>query len=244
MELRDYNPRDRYRRRSLDRFFGLFVIMAIAACFFAGGFYFGKLRRGQEGIALREEFAVLAAERDKLQESITGLRAEAQTATLRFEEAQKTYQDVAPGGAAGEVMELVSKELAGGTDPQRLIFLIRSARPPRNCIDPETRRFIVSTPAYSGAESTVGIENGAIIVKGAGTSARNAKGENEAWYDPTKTVNLEFVITDAKGARTEKKQGAMPISHAVVMGEREYRFTVSEGARSFAKVTYDSCDYP
>ena len=44
--------------------------------------------------------------------------------------------------------------------------------------------------------------------------------------------------------KTDNKAGIMPLHHSVVSGNREYRFTIEEGARSFAKVTFDSCDYP
>ena len=126
-------------------------------------------------------------------------------------------------------------------DPQRLSFVIRSARPPSNCSDPITKRFVVSTPAYQGADSTITIAEGKLRIKAAGASSRSKDGKPEAWYDPAKRLKISFTPLNGK---PEHKNGIMPLQHSMVVGNREYRFNVSEGARSFAKITYDSCDYP
>jgi hypothetical protein len=36
----------------------------------------------------------------------------------------------------------------------------------------------------------------------------------------------------------------MPLQHSMVVQNREYRFTIDAGAKSFARITFDSCDYP
>jgi hypothetical protein len=241
MSLNYYNPKDRYRQRHLQRMSGFLVVFGVMLCAGIVGYYFGKERANQDAIFLRKQVAGYTDERNAMQDMITELRTEARTATMRFEELEKTYKTAVPEGPTGDLLALVNKQLAEGMDPQRLAFLIRSARPPRNCTDPETQRFIVSTPLYTGTESKANIAQGGIYIKASGLSAKNEKGDKEAWYDASKAVNLEFITKDG---RTEKKAGVMPLSHSIVLGGREYRFTVSEGARSFAKVTFDSCDYP
>lgn len=241
MSFRRYNPYDRYRKRSLHRISGFLAVLAIMTFSAFTGFYFGKGRTTDESTFLQQKVNALTAERDSLQNDVTNLRSEARTAILRLEELQKTYQSKTPGGAEGDLIALVNQQIVEGGDPERLAFLIRSGRPPRNCTDPEIQRFVVSTPAYTGAESQANIGQGAILIKAAGSSARNDKGESEAWYDPSKVVDLQFIAKDGK---TEKKHGIMPLYHSIVLEGREYRFTVSEGARSFAKVTFNSCDYP
>jgi len=63
-------------------------------------------------------------------------------------------------------------------------------------------------------------------------------------------VDLLFTVTPpaidgvAQDVVAKKKRGTLPLYHTAVIGDRQYRFTVSEGAQSFAKVTFDSCDYP
>ncbi|MCC7304667.1 MAG: hypothetical protein IT558_00240 [Alphaproteobacteria bacterium] len=241
MSLASYNPYSRYRQRLFYRLLAFVMVVAVMAVSFFTGLMFGRERVSQDGVALQEQIKVISAERDTLQETVTALRTEARTATMRFEQMQENYHETVKQGPAAEIMTLVNKQLEEGMDPERIEYLIRSARPPRNCTDPQTQRFVVSTPAYTGAESRASIAEGAIAIKGKGASARNDKGASEAWYDPSKPVTMEFTINDG---RTMSKKGTMPISHSIVVGSREYRLTIAEGARSFAKVTFDSCDYP
>lgn len=241
MSLNSYNPLDRYRRRGLQRMTGIMTVIGLIILFAVVGFYFGKERALQDKILLSRQVETMTAERTQMEETLTKLRSEVQTANMRLDTLKKNYESAVPAGAARDLISLVTREITEGADPERLAFLIRSGRPPRNCKDPETRRFIVATPTYSGAQSQISVADGAILIKSSGVSARNASGAPEAWYDPAKPVHLEFTVKDG---RVEKKSGVMPISHTIVLEGREYRFTAAEGVKSFAKVTFDSCDYP
>lgn len=236
-----YNLHDRYRRRSHERMMAFFMMLVIISFSFGLGFWVGGQVRDQQNKSLSSQVETLRAEKDRLQATATELRAEAQTALTRYEQLQSTYEEVLPEGPMRELALLLKQQLDEGRDPSRLAFLIRSARPPRNCTEPETKRFVVSTPAYQGPDSEITIADGALVIKGMGESAVNASGAPEAWYDPSKKIRIEFIGRD--GGR-EKKEGIMPINHSIVVGNREYRLSVSEGARSFAKVSFDSCDYP
>jgi hypothetical protein len=170
---------------------------------------------------------------------------------MRYEQLQETFQEAIPNGSMQSIIELVHKQLEEGMDPQRLEFVIRSARPPRNCTEPETRRFVISTPANKAAESRIEIAEAGISITGAGESARSDKGQPEAWFDSAKPVKLVFTVKGGKQKEdgttedlVEQKSGVMPIRHTLVSGLKEYRFSIEEGARSFARVTFDSCDYP
>lgn len=240
MSLSSYNPHERYRQRSIQRltnFIGIVFLMLIAGGI---GFWFGGLSAERGAAALGRENDMLRAQAEQRQEELTQMRAEVQTANARFEQLQATYNEMIPEGPMREITGLIKSQLDEGMDPERLKFAVLSARPPRNCTDPETKRFVVSTPAYTGADSQITLADGAIKITGSGVSARNDKGDPEAWYDPAKAVNLVFTAGD----KEEKKSGTFPIQHTVVLADKQYRFTVEEGARSFAKVTFDSCDYP
>lgn len=241
MSLSYYNPYDRYRRRFAERVAAIAVIVVIAGICAACGFWMGRLYAEQNISSLDTRLLEEQQKNTELQTSLTEMRAEAQTATMRYAQLEETYKTAVPAGPTESLLELVRKQLDEGMDPQRLEYAIRSARPPRNCTEPETKRFVIATPANSGPDNQVEIAEGAIVIKGSGASARNDKGDSEAWYDPSKNVALEFISADGV---TAKKAGIMPLHHSVVAGTREYRFTVEEGARSFAKVTFDSCDYP
>jgi hypothetical protein len=241
MLISSYNPQDRYRRKAADRMAGVFTVILLVVLSFATGFWLGKKNAGYQERVLGEQVASLNSTQTEMQDTITQLRAETQTAIARHDQLQTLYNETVPEGPMQDLVTLLKRQVDEGRDPERLSFLIRSARPPRNCSVPQTRRFIVSTPTYKGPASKVSVADGALVIKGRGASAKNIKGQPEAWYDPSKKVNLDFVTL---GGVKEAKGGVMPIHHSVVIADREYRLTVTDGARSFAKVTFDSCDYP
>lgn len=241
MRMSSYSLQDRYRRRSNERVAALIVVLIVVCMSFAMGFFIGQQASRQNNAFLKSEVDKLGKERETLQDSITELRAETQTAVARYDQLQKTYEEVLPEGPLRDLTTMLKAQLDEGRDPERLAFLIRSARPPKNCTEPEVKRFVASTPAYTGPDSEISIADGALIVKGTGVSAMNASGQPEAWYDPSQKVTLEFI---GEGGVKEQKSGIMPMNHSIVVGNREYRLAVSEGARSFIKVTFDSCDYP
>lgn len=236
-----YNLHDRYRRRSNERMMAFIVMLSVLFVSFGLGFWIGGQVGDQQNKSLKSQVDELRTERDALQATATELRAEAQTALTRYDQIKATYDEIMSGGPMQELVMILKQQLDEGRDPERLSFLIRSARPPRNCTEPETKRFVVSTPAYQGPGSEITIAEGALVIRGTGASVINASGNPEAWYDPSKKVRIEF--TGREGEK-EVKESIMPINHSIVVGNREYRLSVSEGARSFAKVSFDSCDYP
>ncbi len=241
MSLSSYNPHERYRQRATQRMMSALLALFFMFCSGVFGVWLGRMNASQEMAALQSAQEESVLQRNDLQEAVTRLRAEVQTAHTRFERLQDSYEETIPEGPMRDLVMLIKEQLDEGMDPVRLELAVRSARPPDNCTDPETRRFVVSTPAYQGPESMISLAEGALSISAAGSSARNDKGQSEAWYDPSRMIDLVFTSADGE---QEKKKGTLPLHHSVIVGEREYRFTISEGARSFAKVTFDSCDYP
>lgn len=238
--ISSYDPSARYKNRSKQRI-ASFVVFAMVVVVSGGlGFWLGGQSAQEQIIRLKAQNVSLSSEYEQMQDNLTQLRAEAQTANTRFEQVKQEYSELIPEGPMQELTTLLRAQLEKGMDPQRLAFFIRSARPPTGCVEPEVKRFVVSTPAYKGPESIVTVADGAVTIKGTGTSARNDKGQPEAWYDPAQPVSLVFQSPNG----SDKKRGTLPIQHSVVAGNREYRFTIEEGSRSFAKVIYDSCSYP
>jgi hypothetical protein len=240
MMLQSYNPSSRYKNRAAQRLsnaISMLVVIALSACV---GFWMGKQFSVEESISLREQTKQLTAERLTLQQNLTELRAEAQTANTRYEQIKAEYNAVMPEGPMQDITSLVRQQLEQGMAPERLFFVIKSARPPTDCSEPDTKRFIVSTPNYTGPVSTVTMADGSIVISGKGVSATNRDGKAEAWFDPGKSVTVSF---NADG-KVENKTGNLPLRHSIVSGGREYRFTIEEGAKSFAKVVFDSCAYP
>ena len=240
MSLGNYNPHTRYKERAAQRMASALGLMAFMLVSILIGFWLGKQFGAENLIVMKDEIESLQAERDILRENVTELSAASQTANKRFEQLQEEVASVLPEGPMQDIVTLVREQLDQGMDPERLSFVIRSARPPTGCVDPETKRFIVNTPAYKGPTSVASIADGAVEITGSGSSVRNENNQPEAWYDPAKQVQINFTAND----KMESKKGIMPIKYSVVVEDREYRFTVEPGAKSFAKVTYDSCAYP
>lgn len=241
MSFSSYDPHTRYRRRSIDRFVR-FAFTTVVLLFAGGvGFWLGQQGDAQRVSSLKQRLADIEAQKSKAEAVLMELRTEAQTATMRYERLQSDIKEQVPDGPMQELVALLRKQLEEGMDPARLSFAIRSARPPRNCSEAETRRFVVTTPAYQGSESAVEIAESGISVSGKGVSVKNKEGKPEAWYDPAKQVSISFKV---RGVEERLKTGVMPLRHSIVVGAREYRFSIEPGARSFAKVTFDSCDYP
>ena len=183
MSLNSYNPHTRYRDRAAQKTMNFFKFLAIAIIFVLCGFWLGKQYGAENLIMLKDRVVSLESERDLLQDNVTELSSKAQTADMRFEKLQEEVNSIIPKGPMQDLVTLVREQLKQGMDPQRLSSAIRSARPPSNCTQPETKRFVVKTPAYKGPLSFARVAGGNITITGAGKSARNAQKLPEAWYD-------------------------------------------------------------
>ncbi len=250
MNLSNYNPNTRYRDRTKHRVFNAIRLVLGVGILVGIGFFLGKQYSMSELAAYKNQTASLQAERTTLLAEVTDLRGQVQTANTRFESMQETYQQAIPEGPVEELVSLMHQKIDEGVSPERLVHAVSNAQRPRKCTDPETVRFVVSTPSFTGPESSVSIAEDAIVIKGVGASAHNDKGNAEAWYDPTKAVKLTFITTEPKEdgkeevKKQEVKESVMPFTHAIVLKDKEYRFSAEEGAKSFVKIVYDICDYP
>ena len=241
MSVYNYNPYDRYRRRSARRMTSLMMSLVFLGIVFAFGFGIGKMYSQQSLYILGEEKRISGEERDKLQDDITLLRAESQTAKVRVEQLKASYEVLVSEGPMQDIVTLLRQQIEQGVDIKRLESVILSARPPQNCSKSEIRRFIVSTPSYNGPKSQVVIKKASIAISAKGTSAQSSKGKKEAWFDPGQPVEMSF---QSGSEKPQIKRGVLPIYYSAVVGDKEYRFTVDAGSKSFVKVTYDHCDYP
>jgi|TARA_B100001971_G_C18164891_1_gene523586 hypothetical protein len=236
-----YDPSSRYRRRAAERkrkttTFVVFLML------FAMFFYWlgGQVVRSSE-VAYKQRAMELKEEKATLEERLTGLDADLQTLKMEYEKLETRYNDEVPTGDLKDLAMLTKQQLDDGIGKDRLEFVIRSARPPRNCTSPETKRFVTRTPFYRGPDSFVAFVGGSMTISGEGDAAVSGDGQPEAWYDPGKPVKITFTRI---GGKTVVKEGLLPIHHSIVAGDKEHRFTIAKGKRSFINVTSDSCDYP
>ena len=249
MSLNYYDPSSRYRERSKKRARSFFSLMMYAAVFGSAGYFVRQVIHEKSATMESKQLKIVMQENEDLQQQVMELKADLQFSVTSFEQLKRRYDEELPEeGELRTVLDLVKLQLQNGIGADRLAFLIRSSRPPSNCTDAISKRFIVSTPSYKGEKSVVnaddtlaGQEDNFVKVSGEGRSARGESGRAEAWYDASRAITVTF--ENAEG-EVETKQGVLPFQHSVVSGAREFRFSVEQGAQSFARVTYDVCDYP
>lgn len=176
--------------------------------------------------------------RDRLlTEGERGTRAEKALATLE----QRYEQDV-PRGEAKVLFAAIQDQMAAGVEPERLALLIDAAGEASVCsTTPETKRFMPQTALGDGVFGAVRFGEGRILVRGEGASAQDEEGRAEAWFDPAEPVRLTF--STLEGER-EDVIGVLPLEHRMVLGEREYRFSVIPGERAFVEIAVQECALP
>lgn len=231
---------DRYRQKAREH---VYRNMTIAACLLFAiitGYFIGQKRQEQDARQLQQHAQELEAGTKKAEQLTGQLQADHQTLQIQYKQLQDRYQKDVPQGDLALLSNLVKEQLDKGMATDRLVQIIRSAQPPTNCSQAISKRFILSTLAYKGPQSAVTFADGAITVKGNGEPSINSKQEKEAWFDPGKPVEIDFSAIDGK---KEAKTGLLPLHHTMIVQNKEYRFTISEGPRSFIVVTSDNCDY-
>jgi len=179
----------------------------------------------------------------ELSDRNTALQSETSAAKDSEAKWRARYDAEVPKGKSKELLALIEGQMAKGADPDRVAFLVGTAANERKCdSDLQTKRFLLRTPLYTGANDSVSFANNAIIVTGEGALATNQEGKPEAWFDPAQPVKLYFV--EPGGRRTETA-GVLPLHHSVVRGDSEFRFTIlASDSHGFISVTAERCAFP
>lgn len=220
--------------------FGLFLVALVVAAGLA--YEAGRGLGNLEAAAMRAEIGALDQQLEALEGERAALQARLAETEQAKSQAEARYARDVPNGGLGEILSLSRERMAAGVAEDRLIALLRAVKKQRDCSnEPVTRRFIVTTPLASGHNNSVSFAKGLVTISAEGEAALSPDGKVEAWFDPGLPVTLRF--TDLHGDTTEAR-GRLPISQSLVVGDREYSFTVAVGARGFVDVTGDSCSFP
>jgi hypothetical protein len=232
------------RRRRRRLFYGrlLQFLLTVAAVLAMGGYAY------QVGVsASQARSEKLEADLVRFQESNLELRDRLAATTQRIGQAEsaletlrRRYAEDVPQGELAQLLAQIRAQRAKGVAIERLAFLIDVAERPPACDPPLTKRFVPRTPVSAGPVSYVRFDD-RVTVTGTGESARNAEGLPEAWFDPARPVRLSFRTLDGEVVSIE---GVVPLSHRMVVGEREYRFSVLPGERQFVEVSGQACALP
>lgn len=237
--LYDYDRR--YRRRFWARLLKTIAVVAVLVGISAFSYQLGVEQLKSREVTQAAEIETLSAALKQAEQRIAQLQQSAQTAQVRANELEVLYRRNVPSGDLARLMELASRRMTEGVDPNRLAFVLEQTANVRSCTPREIKRFVLPTPLYKGANSSVAFSDGLIAVTGEGEAFKNAEGNKEAWFDPTKPVTIRFAQTNGE---TAQLTGVMPLQKSVVVGDREYRFNISAGARSFVEVSADNCRFP
>lgn len=185
----------------------------------------------------------LAGTLTELRDRNAQLQAETEAALRSEADWQARYKAEVPTGDSLILLGRVNEQLGKGADPERIAFLIDAAAQKQKCdAEVQTKRFLVRTPLYEGANISVSFANNAIVVSGEGETGSDAEGKPEAWFDQAKPVTLQFA---QPGGETSTATGLLPLHHSVVRGDNEHRFTImASDSRGFITVTAERCAFP
>ncbi len=233
----------RRRRRARAGFFKTVIFLILIGAISYWSYSLGQQRSGTDNQDLREQIAQLRVENTRLREEADRAIVARLAAEEGRADAEKRYAKEVPRGVAKDVVAAVIARLKDGVSADRLSFVIANAADQALC-DEEIvrRRFIVQTPYTSGENHVVTFADNRIAVTGQGLPATSDAGQAEARFDPGGPVTAEFTVIDGEVTRAE---GALPLRHSVVLGDREFRFVMTPAdTDGFVVVSAQRCAYP
>jgi len=223
--------RKELQKRRSQRFWLLVRIIFFLAIVIGSSYF--AFDTGQE-IALRS----VSYNEDKLQQQAAEL--EKMRVDLGNSKAELTkLQKLLPTRKIQDLMLVINQKAAAGITPERMTALIGGLSKDARCSDnSQTKRFVITTPVSQRQDSNVSFYRGLITVSGKGSPTLNESGNPEAWYDPSKPVTATFTLP---GGEAQKTSGILPLYHSIIIKDKEYRFAIIPGKRSFADITVRSC---
>lgn len=238
-----YNTRARrQRQRVLGRAVRFAIAIAVVTLVGVYAYRMGLERSGKTVASLDHTLSELTRQNAELTSEKRGMAEKLDVAEARARAFEEKYRRDIPSGPAKELVGLVRRKLETGVDPSRLAFVIDTTGNVRDCEDKAvTRRFLVRTPLYQGANSSVSFANNTITIEAEGVSSQDDAGNPEAWFDPAKPVTIRFTLV---GGETKAIAGKLPLHHSIVADDAEQRFSIVAGERGFVKVVGDRCRFP
>jgi hypothetical protein len=216
------------------------LVVAITAGYYA--YNLGTDLALRESRLLESQLQQLRIVNQQLKTGITGLEAAIREERRLVAQWRDRYKSEVPKAEDIALLQNVKERIANGVSRKRLKKVIMLAQENDLCeTATQTRRFVVQNPVYAGPNQTVTFSNKSIIVAAIGESKINSNGRPEAWFDPAKPITVYFT---RPGRAATSTKGVLPLHHAVVIGDSEYRFNIVSGERSFARVTAHKCVYP
>jgi hypothetical protein len=203
----------------------------------------GRAQSRAEAVRLEADLAALQELNRLLSERSAAAEQRAEAAVLKTARLQQAYDINVPRGEMRALIELLDQRLRDGVPAERLAFLLREARVQRACEDAtESKRLVVHTAAAVVPPASAGFGKDKVTVTAEGAPLRNPDGTTEAAFDPSRPVTLRFLRI---GRDVVKVEGALPLGHALVVGDKEYLFAVKAADRpGQIDLVAQACAYP
>lgn len=229
------SSRQRERQRKRRRFvLGLIKWGFLLGLILAAGIYAWQTA---SNIA-RRDVIDLTAKAEQLETEVQRLQTEVTEGKAR----EALLEEQIPNADETRLLEAVRRRASEGVSFDRMAEVIGAVTPTQNCDNnPMSRRFQVETGIAGNESSSASFANNTVTVRASGQPVTDAEGRPEAWYDPAKPVTV--IVTHVSGA-TSRAEGILPLQHAMAVGDNQFRFQLSAGARGFVTATMDRCDYP
>lgn len=215
----------------------------VASALAYGAYEAGRAHWRAEVARLERENAQLeAVDRERVQRLVEALsrieELEARNTALE-QELARSLPDVRTAG----LVKLLQARLADGIPGERVASVLRALTRERDCaVAEQGARIFVRVPLAADRRNYSNLAGGRVTVRLEGEPARDAEGRPEAWYDTAAPVRLLLVTVD--GRRLEL-HGPLPLTPAVVVGDREYRLLVQpDERRGYARIVVESCAWP
>lgn len=241
MTLGRYDYERRYRHKIWSGFVKATLALSVVLVAALFSYQMGIEQLKGRDTALREEVSALSMRNAELELLAQQMKGAAKTAESRARDMEQQLRRDVPSGDRARLLEQITRRLEAGVQADRLAFVIEHTENPRNCKNPENKRFVLATPILKSGVRGTTFANGAVTVTGEGVSARNAQKEPESWYDPGQPVTLRIAIM---GGKQETVEGVLPLHHNIVAEGVEYRFVFAAGSRSYVDATVDRCPFP
>ena len=233
------------RSRRRQALLGTARLVAVALAIAGGALASYQIGRSQSGIErprFESDLSALQELNRLLSERAASAEQRAEAAITRAAKLQRSYDADVPQGQTRELLDLLQQRLKDGMPAVRLEFLLREARVERKCDPPsETKRLLVHTSVTPTPAATAGFAKNQITVSVEGAPQRKPDGRTDPIFDPQQPVTLHLLRI---GRDVAKAEGRLPLSHSLVLGDREFRFTVKAADKGQAELIAQVCDFP
>ena len=233
------------RSRRRQAMLGTARLVGLALAIAGGAFASYQIGRSQSRIEagrFESDLSALQELNRLLSERAASAEQQAEAAITRAARLQRSYDTDVPQGQTKELLDLLEQRLKDGVPATRLEFLLREARVERKCDPPtETKRLLVHTSVTPTPAATAGFAKNQITVTVEGAPQRKPDGRTDPIFDPQQPVTLHLLRI---GRDVAKAEGRLPLSHSLVLGDREFRFTVKAADKGQAELISQVCDFP